>query len=94
MYLFLAALCLRCYPQSFSSAVNGGYSSLQCGGFSGCGAHALGIQAQEKPPKLPGEGNGNLFQYSCLGNAIDRGAWWATVRGVEEKVGHDLVTEQ
>ena len=25
----------------------------------------------------PGEGNGNPFQYSCLGNAI--GAWWAIV---------------
>ena len=25
--------------------------------------------------KSPGEGNGNLFQYSCLGNPMDRGAW-------------------
>ena len=23
----------------------------------------------------PGEGNGNPFQYSCLGNSMDRGAW-------------------
>ena len=30
----------------------------------------------------PGEGNGNPFQYSCLGNPRDRGAWWATVHGV------------
>ena len=29
-----------------------------------------------------GEGNGNPFQYSCLENPIDRGAWWATVHGV------------
>ena len=29
-----------------------------------------------------GEGNGNLLQYSCLGNPMDRGAWWATVHGV------------
>ena len=27
----------------------------------------------------PGEGNGNPLQYSCLGNLMDRGAWWATV---------------
>ena len=27
----------------------------------------------------PGEGNGNLLQDSCLGNPMDRGAWWATV---------------
>ena len=29
-----------------------------------------------------GEGNGNPFQYSCLENPMDGGAWWATVRGV------------
>ena len=27
----------------------------------------------------PGEGSGNLIQYSYLGNSADRGAWWATV---------------
>ena len=30
----------------------------------------------------PEEGNGNPLQYSCLGNPMDRGAWWATVHGV------------
>ena len=29
-----------------------------------------------------GEGNGNPLQYSCLGNPMDGGAWWATVHGV------------
>ena len=29
-----------------------------------------------------GEGNGNPFQYSCLGNPIDRKAWQATVHEV------------
>ena len=29
-----------------------------------------------------GEGNGSPLQYSCLGNPMDRGAWWATVHGV------------
>ena len=29
--------------------------------------------------RSPGEENGNPLQYSCLGNLIDRGAWWATV---------------
>ena len=29
--------------------------------------------------RSPGEGNGNPLQYPCLGNAKDRGAWWATV---------------
>ena len=27
----------------------------------------------------PGEGNGNPFQCSYLGNPKERGAWWATV---------------
>ena len=31
-----------------------------------------------------GEGNGNLLQYSCLENLMDRWAWWATVSGVAE----------
>ena len=32
--------------------------------------------------KVPGEGNGNLLQFSCLENPMDRGAWWATVQGL------------
>ena len=32
--------------------------------------------------KIPGEGNGNPLQYSCLENPMDRGAWWTTVQGV------------
>ena len=31
--------------------------------------------------RSPGGGDGNLLQYSCLGNPKDRGAWWATVMG-------------
>ena len=30
----------------------------------------------------PAEGNGNLLQYSCLENSMDRGAWWTTVHRV------------
>ena len=32
--------------------------------------------------KYPGGGNGNLLQYSCLENSMDRGAWWARVHVV------------
>ena len=32
--------------------------------------------------RSPGEGNGNPFQYLCLENPMDGGAWWATVHGV------------
>ena len=30
----------------------------------------------------PGEGNGNPLQYFCLGNPMDRGAWWATAHAI------------
>ena len=32
--------------------------------------------------RSPGSGHGNPFQYSCLENPMDRGAWWAVVHGV------------
>ena len=32
--------------------------------------------------RYPGEGPGNPLQYSCLGNLMDRGAWWVTTHGV------------
>ena len=40
--------------------------------------------------RSPGEGNGNPF---CPENSVDRGAWRATVRGLQ-RVGHSLATEQ
>ena len=42
--------------------------------------------------RSPGVRNGNLLQYSCLENLMDRGAWRATVHG-SRKVRHDWVTE-
>ena len=39
------------------------------------------------------EGNGNPLQYSCLGNPMDRGAWWAKFMGLQ-RVGHDWVTKE
>ena len=34
--------------------------------------------------RSPGGGRGNLLQYSCLENPMDRGAWWATVHSVAQ----------
>ena len=34
--------------------------------------------------RSPKVGNGKLLQYSCLENPMNRGAWWATVQGVEK----------
>ena len=31
--------------------------------------------------RSPGVGNGNPLQYSCLGNSMERGAWWAMLHG-------------
>ena len=35
--------------------------------------------------RCPGEGNGNPFQYSCLGNPMDREAWRATAHEVAKQ---------
>ena len=39
------------------------------------------VQSLGQEDLSPGEGNGNPLQYSCLGNPMERAAWWATVRG-------------
>ena len=48
-------------------------------------ANAGGIRDMGSVPgsgRFPGEGNGNLLQYSFLENFMDRGTWQATVSGV------------
>ena len=48
--------------------------------------------------RSPGEGNGNPFQYSCLGNPMDRRALGEGGEGYSpwgrKRVGHDLVTKE
>ena len=36
--------------------------------------------------RFPGGGHSDSFQYSCLENPTDRGAWWATVYGVTKEL--------
>ena len=36
--------------------------------------------------RSPGRGNGNPLQYSCLGNPMNREAWWATVHGITKEL--------
>ena len=63
---------------------------MQCWGFpcgsegkeSACDAGDLGWIPGAGTSR--GEGYGNLLQYSCLENPMDRGAWQATVTGVAE----------
>ena len=52
-------------------------SACQCSRLKRCGCDpSLG--------RSPGVGNGNPLQHSCQENAMDRGAWWATVHGVSK----------
>ena len=44
--------------------------------------------------KYPGKGNGNLLQYSCLGNPMDRGAWRTIVHGGHKRVGYNSEAKQ
>ena len=44
--------------------------------------------------RSPREGNGNPFQYSCLGNPMDRGAQWAYIPWSLKKDGDNLVSKQ
>ena len=36
--------------------------------------------------RFPGERNGSPFQYFCLGNLMDRGAWKAIVYGMAKEL--------
>ena len=38
--------------------------------------------------RSPGGENGNLLQYSCLGNPMDRGAWQTIVHGVAKSLNY------
>ena len=42
--------------------------------------------------RVPGEGNGNPFQYSCLENLMDGGAWCRLLFMGLQRVRHHLVT--
>ena len=47
---------------------------------SACNAREFGFTPRRGRP--PGEGNGNLLQYSCLEKSMDRGTWQTRVHGV------------
>ena len=44
--------------------------------------------------RSPGGGNGNLLQYSCWENPMDRGDWGATGHGGSKRVRYDFATKQ
>jgi len=48
--------------------------------------NARDVDAISGLERVPGKANGNPLQYSCLGNPMDRGTWWATVHRVSRKL--------
>ena len=72
------------------------YLKLDFPGGSDCKASAYNagdLGSVSGSGRSPREGNGNPFQYFCLENPTDRGAWQAAVHGVA-RVGPDLATDQ
>ena len=67
-----------------------GFPGSSVGKESACSAGDLGSISGSG--RSPGEGNGKLLQYSCLGNPMDRGAWQTTVYGIT-RVRHNLATK-
>ena len=63
-----------------SKGCTSGFPGCLDGKESACNAGAPG--SIPGSGRSPGEGNGNPLQYSCLGNPMDQGAWWATVHAV------------
>ena len=59
----------------------GGFPSGSAGEESACSAGDMGLIPGWR--RSPGEGNGNPLQYSCLEVLTDRGAWQATVHGLQ-----------
>ena len=57
-------------------------------------ANAGNVDLLLGPGRPPGKGNGNPLQYFCLGNSMDREAWWAIVHWGLKGVGHDLASKQ
>ena len=57
-----------------------GFPNGSIGKESNCNVRDLGLIPELG--RAPAEGNGNPFQYSCLKNPMDSGAWWATVQWV------------
>ena len=60
-----------------------GFPGGSYGEVSACNVGDLGLIPGLGRP--PGEENGNPLQYSCLGNLMDREAWWATVQVVAKE---------
>ena len=55
---------------------------------------ALNDQQSTGLGRFPGGGHGNLLQYSCLENPMDRGAWQATAHSVAKSDNRSIQFDQ
>ena len=67
----LCSGCLRAFLSSLSHLLD--FPGGSDGKVSVCDVRDLG--SFPGLGRFPGEGNGNLLQYACLENSMDRGAW-------------------
>ena len=87
---FIFLLEYNCFFFFFLGGEVRGFPHSSVSKESACNAGDPGSIPRSGRP--PGEGNGNPFQYSCLENPMDGGAWQATVHGVA-RVEQELATE-
>ena len=79
MLLFLHIISLfPCLCRGFPGGATGKEPSCQCRRYKKCRFNPWVGKI------LPGEGDGNPLQYSCLENPIDGGAWRTIVHGLAE----------
>ena len=74
-------LCFNLSFSCFSGDSVGKNVSVSAGDPTDMGA-TPGVGSVPGSGRSPGGGDGNPLQYSCLGNHLGRGAWWAAVYGL------------
>ena len=72
--------CIHMLPLSTGHGLSIGFPGGSDGKESACNAGDPGSIPESG--RLPGEGNGNPLQYSCLENIMDRGARYVIVHGI------------
>ena len=91
LFIYLAVPGLSCSTWDLRVSLwHVGYLAVACEllGFPGESvvknppANTVDMDSIPGSERSPGGGTGNALQYSCLENALDRGAWWVTVHGV------------
>ena len=87
---FIFSILIRKVHQKEVTLIHKDFPGNSAGIESTCNAGDLG--SIPRLGRSPGEGNGNSYQYSCLGNLMDRGAWQAPIHWVT-KVRCDLATK-